>query len=83
VAENWVINQRYKTAFEQGVKEFAAQNPTLHVMTIHVPIYTSSKGAAESLRTRPKAILHLAAINGTIISAFTFKNTKHTIELRG
>ncbi|GLH79784.1 hypothetical protein SSBR45G_46930 [Bradyrhizobium sp. SSBR45G] len=82
IPENWVLNQRYKTAFEQGAKEFAAANPTLHVMTIHLPTYASTKGPDASFRARPKEVVHLLAINGNIVSAFTFKNTKHAIEIR-
>lgn len=76
VAENWVINQRYKTAFEQGVKEFAVNHPKMHVMTIHVPHYAP-------LGTRPTRISHFMAINGTVVSAFTFNNANHVIEARG
>jgi RHS repeat-associated protein len=79
IPENWVVNQKYKKAFEDGVKGFAMANPTLHVMTIHQPNYVSSKGALESFRARPKEVIHFMAINGTIVSAFTFKNSKHVI----
>ena len=80
--ENWVINQQYKTAFENGVKELAARNPKLHVMTIHQPNYKSSKGAEASARARPKEINHFVAMNGSVVSAFTFKNSKKVIEAR-
>jgi hypothetical protein len=80
--ENWVINQKYKTAFEEGVKAFASANPLAHVMTIHLPNYASSKGVDASFRTRPKEILHFVAINGNVVSAFTFKNSKRAIEFR-
>jgi hypothetical protein len=82
IPENWVINQRFKTAFEEGVKEFARDNPTLHVMTFHMPIYASKKGALAGWRARPKQVIHFMAINGTIISAFTFKNSKRIIQAR-
>jgi hypothetical protein len=77
-----VVNQKYKKAFEEGVKDFAERNPKLRVMTIHQPIYVSQKGQLASFRARPKAVLHLMAINGDIVSAFTFKNSKKFIMAR-
>ena len=64
------------------MKAYANANPGLHVMTIHLPSYESSKGPEASFRARPKQVVHFMAINGTVVSAFTFKNSKHAIQAR-
>jgi hypothetical protein len=82
IPENWPINQKYKTAFEHGVKTYARDNPARHVATIHIPYYKSKKGDEASFRARPKAVTHYVAVDGTIRSAFTFKNSKKILESR-
>ena len=74
IAENWNINQQYKTRFEEVAKELSS---THHVMTIHIPNYLSKKGVTQSFRSRPKSVTHFLVVDGVIISAFTFKNSKH------
>ena len=87
IAENLVVNQQYKTEFELVVKKYAEDNPDKLVQTLHVPHYGSSKdednpGSEVGKRPRPKAVTHYVVVDGTIVSAFTFKNSKQPIEPR-
>ncbi|HST21888.1 MAG TPA: toxin TcdB middle/C-terminal domain-containing protein [Blastocatellia bacterium] len=80
IAENWVINQIYKTAFEAAAKDLSSTYD--NVITAHVPNYKSSKGDVESFRNRPKSVTHYLAINGAVVYALTFKNSKKLIQAR-
>lgn len=78
VAEQIIINEHYKKAFEDKVKDYAASHPSEVVMTLHAPIYSKK----DSSRMRPTRIQHYLAVDGKIKSAFTFKNSKKDIDPR-
>ncbi|MFL5587806.1 MAG: RHS repeat domain-containing protein [Ktedonobacteraceae bacterium] len=69
IAENWMINQHFKRAFEAGTKDYAEKNPNDVVITIHVPIY-------EGDERRPVSVQNYMVVNGIVKSAFTFVNSQ-------
>lgn len=84
IGENRLINKRYKAALERVIIQYSTKkdNENLHIQTVHIPKYTSKKGEkVTSQRLRPKSITHLIAVNGKIVSAFTFKNSKKALPI--
>ena len=75
VAENWLINQHYKKAFEDTVKKYAIAHPDKVVMTMHEPHYKTGE-------LRPYEIVHYVIVDKEVVCAFTFDNPPDVIETR-
>jgi hypothetical protein len=75
VAENWLINQHYKKAMEDTVKQYATAYPGKAIHTMHQPKYSGTD-------LRPSQISHFVVVDGVIVSAFTFDNKGSVIEPR-
>lgn len=69
VPEQATVNQKYKTAFEEFVKDYAATHPRDVVFTIHAPHYNGDE-------LRPDFITHYMVVNGDVVAAVTFHNPK-------
>jgi hypothetical protein len=67
IAENSVINQQYKTAFEEHAKNYAEEHPTEHVYTLHQPVYKGDE-------LRPERVNHFLVADGKIKTSLTLEN---------
>jgi len=81
VSEDWLSNRHFKSAYENSVSDFYKEvgRNVRSMHSIHVPIYESNTnaGTGGGLRSRPKSIVHLVAVNGVIVAGITLKNSKN------
>lgn len=84
IAENRVVNQQFKKAFEDFAKDYADADDSRIVMTAHQPNYYSEAELnamtfntdqdKNYARKRPKSVTHYLIVNGDVKTALTLDN---------